>query len=124
VWRTKPAASGKNISGSEVKFKCRLCFPFLNCSWRIFQYASLSDEKCKFNISVGIRSSVIDHMPQKGTVSRNTLSLYLIERKEELMTRDGTVSDKAQLLKDEMETINREQEKLISRDKEVHRSSK
>jgi hypothetical protein len=36
------------------------------------------------------------------------------------MTRDGTVSDRAQLLKDEMETINREQEKLINRDKEVH----
>ena len=35
------------------------------------------------------------------------------------MTRDGTVSDRAQVLKDEMETINREQEKLISRDKEV-----
>jgi hypothetical protein len=40
------------------------------------------------------------------------------------MTRDETVSDRAQHLKEEMETINREQEKLISRDKEVHRSSK
>jgi hypothetical protein len=59
----------------------------------------------------------------KKWLSHETASLFILGRKEELMTRDGTVSDRAQLLKDEMETINREQEKLISRDKEVRRSS-
>ncbi len=64
-------------------------------------------------VTVGIRSSA-----KKG-LSHETPCLFILGRKEELMTRDGTVSDRAQVLKDEMETINKEQEKLISRDKEV-----
>jgi hypothetical protein len=76
-------------------------------------------EKLNFSISgnpviIGDRS----YATKKG-LSHETPCLFILGRKEELMTRDGTVSDKAQLLKDEMDTINREQEKLISRDKEV-----
>jgi hypothetical protein len=41
-------------------------------------------------------------------------------RKEELLARDTTVSAKAEELRKEVETLNREQQVIISRDKEVH----
>jgi hypothetical protein len=40
-------------------------------------------------------------------------------RKEELLARDTTVSAKAEELRKEVETLNREQQVIIGRDKEV-----